>query len=327
MNFAKNRLTLALTIVMISFLTLACSDSDDHDPVENQPKNIVEIASENKDFSTLVAALTAAGLDDDLAGPGPFTVFAPTNDAFDLLPEGTLDFLLDPANQAVLIDILTYHVIDGEVFSAEAITLDGTSAVMFNGENVRIDVVDDALVLNMNGNRMATVTTADIEASNGVIHVIDAVLDPEDAVEDIVATAIDNGNFTTLVTAVQAADLVDDLQGPGPLTVFAPTDDAFAKLPEGTVETLLDPANQQVLIDILTYHVYDGSVLASAALTLDGQSVTMLNGDDLSFDIAGSDLILNLGGNRQATVTVTDVLCSNGVIHVIDTVLDPADAP
>jgi len=255
------------------------------------------------------------------------TVFAPTNDAFALLPEGTIDFLLDPVNQTVLTNILTYHVIDGEVSSAEAIALDGTSAVMFNEANVRIDVKGNDLFLNMNGNRMATVTTADIEASNGVIHVIDAVLDPEDAVEDIVTTAIGNGSFTTLVAAVQAAELVDELQGPGPYTVFAPTDDAFAKLPEGTIETLLDPENQQVLSDILTYHVYDGSLLASAALALDGQSVTMLNGGSVSFDIAASELILNLGGNRQAIVTVTDVLCSNGVIHVIDTVLDPSDSP
>jgi uncharacterized surface protein with fasciclin (FAS1) repeats len=327
MNQKKSKFTLALAIVMVTFFTFACSDSDDHDPAETQPKNIVEIVSEDENFSTLFAALTAAGLDDDLAGPGPFTVFAPTNDAFAQLPDGTIDFLLDPANQSVLIDILTYHVIDGEVFSTDAIALDGTSAVMFNEQNVRIDVVGENLVLNMNGNRMATVTTADIEASNGVIHVIDAVLDPDDAVDDIVTTAIENGNFTTLVAAVQAADLVDDLQGPGPLTVFAPTDDAFDKLPDGTIDFLLDPANQSVLIDILTYHVYDGSVLASAALALDGQSVTMLNGGDLSFDVAASELILNLGGNRQATVTVTDVLCSNGVIHVIDTVLDPADAP
>lgn len=323
-----NRILLVLAVTMASFALLACSSSDDHEPVSPQPElNIVETAMEDGRFTTLVAALEATGLDDDLAGPGPFTVFAPTDDAFDLLPDGTVDFLLDPANQSTLIDILTYHVIDGKVPSADALALDGTSTVMFNGLNVRIDVVDDVLTLNLNGNREARVLVVDIAASNGVIHVIDAVLDPEDAVENIVDTAVDSGDFTTLVTALTAAELDDDLAGPGPFTVFAPTDEAFAKLPPGTVEFLLEPANKAILTDILTYHVYDGSVLSQAAISLNGQSVIMLNGGSLSFDIAAGELVLNLGGNRPATVTITDVLCANGVIHVIDTVLDPGDSP
>jgi uncharacterized surface protein with fasciclin (FAS1) repeats len=290
-------------------------------------ENIVDTAVADGNFTTLVAALQAAELDDDLAGTGPFTVFAPTDDAFDLLPAGTVTTLLDPANKAILIDILTYHVIDGDVMASDAIALDGTGAEMLNGQNVRIDVVSDEVILNLNGNREAMVIITDIECTNGVIHVIDAVLDPGDAVENIVDTAVADGNFTTLVAALQAAELDDDLAGPGPFTVFAPTDDAFDLLPAGTVTTLLDPANQATLIDILLYHVYDGSVLSPAALDLDGQSVPMLNGDTMSIDIAASELVLNLGGSRQATVTITDVLCSNGVIHVIDAVLDPGDSP
>lgn len=320
---------LFIASLAIAFLGLtACSDSDSngHDPDTQAPTmNIVETAIENGNFNTLVTALQAAGLDDDLAGPGPFTVFAPTDDAFDLLPPGVVSDLLDPANQAILIDILTYHVIDGQVFAADAIALDGTSAMMLNMQNVRLDVVNGDLILNLNGNRQATVTITDIEATNGVIHVIDAVLDPGDAVESIVDTAVANGSFTTLVAALQAAGLDDDLVGPGPYTVFAPTDDAFNKLPAGTVDFLLQPENQDTLIDILTYHVFAGSVLSPAALALDGQSVTMLNGGTMSLDVVGGQLILNLGGNRQATVVITDVLASNGVIHVIDTVLDPAD--
>ena len=185
--------------------------------------------------------------------------------------------------------------------------------------------LDGSVTLNLNGNRQATVTVTDIVATNGVIHVIDAVLDPDDAVETIVDTAIADGNFMTLVAALQAAGLDDDLVGPGPFTVFAPTDAAFDKLPAGTVDFLLQPENLATLTDILTYHVFDGSVLSPAALDLDGQSVTMLNGGSISLDVIGGQLILNSGGNREATVTVTDVLASNGVIHVIDTVLDPAD--
>ncbi len=290
-------------------------------------ENIVDTAVANGGFTTLVAALQAAELDDDLAGPGPFTVFAPTDDAFDLLPAGTVATLLEPANQATLIDILTYHVIDGDVAASGAAALDGTGAAMLNGLNVRIDVVADEVILNLNGNREAMVVITDIECTNGVIHVIDAVLDPGDAVVNIVDTAVANGNFETLVTALQAAELDDDLAGPGPFTVFAPTDAAFDLLPAGTVATLLEPASQDTLIDVLTYHVYDGSVLSPAAIALDGQSVTMLNGGTMSLDIAASELVLNLGGNRQATVILTDVLCSNGVIHVIDAVLDPADSP
>jgi uncharacterized surface protein with fasciclin (FAS1) repeats len=136
-----------------------------------------------------------------------------------------------------------------------------------------------------------------------------------------------NGNFSTLVAALQAAELDDELTGSGPFTVFAPTDDAFNRLPAGTVDFLLEPANQATLIDVLLYHVYDGSVLSPAAITLDGQSVTMLNDGTMSIDLVGGELELNVGGNRPATVTITDVLCSNGVIHVIDAVLDPTDSP
>jgi transforming growth factor-beta-induced protein len=320
-----------LVVLVAALFLISCGSSDHNPPAAQQPTmNIVEIAIDDGNFTNLVAALQAADLDDDLAGTGPFTVFAPTDDAFALLPAGTLTFLLDPVNKATLIDILTYHVIDGQVSSSDALNLDGKSSVMLNALNVRIDVDNGALILNLNGNRQATVTVTDIAATNGVIHVIDAVLDPGDAVENIVDTAVANGSFTTLVTALQAADLDDDLEGPGPFTVFAPTDDAFdalEALSPGTIAFLLDPANKATLIDILTYHVFNGSVLSPAAIALDGQSVTMLNGGSMAIDVAASELVLNLGGNRQATVTITDVLCSNGVIHVIDAVLDPADSP
>jgi transforming growth factor-beta-induced protein len=313
-----------LLIVLIVFLLAACSSSN-HPPASQEPTlNIVETAIDDGRFTTLVAALEAAGLVDALSGPGPFTVFAPTDDAFDLLPEGTIEFLL--ANIGVLSDILTYHVIDGEVSSTDARGLDGASAVMINGLNMRIDVDNGAIVLNLNGNREAMVIDSDIAATNGVIHVIDAVLDPADAPLSIVDTAIADGRFTTLVTAIEAADLVEALSGPGPFTVFAPTNDAFDKLPAGTIDSLLESANKGVLTEILTYHVFDGSVLASVAVSLDGETVEMLNGANLALDVIGDELILNAGGNRQAVVIITDVLASNGVIHVIDTVLDPGDA-
>jgi transforming growth factor-beta-induced protein len=324
----KQQRNFILKVFMLIFMVLSLASCDlvDNDDDDDASKNIVETAIDDGRFDTLVAALQAAGLDDDLEGTGPFTVFAPTDDAFAALPEGTVDTLLEPANQDILIDILTYHVYAGEVFAADVIDLAGTAVEMLNGSDLRIDVIDGSVILSLNGNRQATVTITDIEASNGVIHVIDMVLDPNDATSSIVQTAIDNGNFTTLVTALQTAGLDDALEGAGPFTVFAPTDTAFAKLPAGAVADLLKPENIDALTNLLQYHVYAGSVLAADAIALAGNNVVMLNEDSMSIDVVGNMVVLNPGGGREAMVTITDVLCSNGVIHVIDTVLDPTDA-
>ncbi|MFT6211125.1 MAG: putative surface protein with fasciclin (FAS1) repeats [Bacteroidia bacterium] len=133
-------------------------------------KNIVEIASENTDFSTLVAAVVAAGLADTLSGDGPFTVFAPTNEAFAKLPAGTVEELLKPENKEKLASILTYHVVAGKVMSKDL--SDGQKAATVNGQEVTVTMADGVKV------DTATVTAADLEASNGVIHVIDSVIMP-----------------------------------------------------------------------------------------------------------------------------------------------------
>ncbi|WP_419658081.1 FAS1 domain protein [Desulfosarcina variabilis str. Montpellier] len=182
MKHTNHKVGTLVLAILLSVSLLACSDGDDHAPVSSEPTlNIVETAVDDGRFTTLVAALQAAELDDDLSGTGPFTVFAPTDDAFDLLPVGTVTALLEPDNKATLIDLLLYHMIDAEVPASDAIALDGTSAVMLNALNVRIDVVNDDMILNLNGNREAMVTVTDIECTNGVIHVIDAVLDPADS--------------------------------------------------------------------------------------------------------------------------------------------------
>lgn len=331
MNSLLKKYSLLSIILLFSFTLFSCGiyDDDDDDNVNQTPagetRNIVEVAVDNGNFTTLVAALQAAELDDDLRDGGPFTVFAPTDDAFAALPDGTIDFLLEPANKSILSNILTYHVLSGDVLADDAIALDGRTADMLNGNKIRLNVVDGSLVLNNDGNRQATVVITDIIASNGVIHVIDAVLDPDDAPKNIVETAVGNGSFTTLVAALQAAELDDDLQTEGPFTVFAPTDDAFNMLPAGTIPFLLDPANKDALINILTYHVYGDEVYAEDAVALDGNSVTMLNKGSMAIDVVSGSVILNLGGNAQSTVIITDVIASNGIIHVIDTVLDPED--
>jgi uncharacterized surface protein with fasciclin (FAS1) repeats len=136
--------------------------------------------------------------------------------------------------------------------------------------------------------------------------------------KDIVDTAVENGSFTTLVAAVQAAGLVDALKADGPLTVFAPTDEAFAKLPEGTVESLLEPENLDQLRAILTYHVVSGQVMAASVT--DGLEAASLNGQTLTFTVDENGA--SVGG---ANIVATDVATSNGVIHVIDTVLIPTE--
>jgi uncharacterized surface protein with fasciclin (FAS1) repeats len=282
-------------------------------------KNIVEVAISDGRFTTLVAAVEAADLAETLSGEGPFTVFAPTDDAFAALPEGTLDSLLLPENKQQLTDILLYHVVPGEVKAADVIGLDGKSAdTAFTGNKLGIKVDMGNVYINEN----VKVIITDVEASNGVIHVIDAVLLPqvEKAALDIVDTAIADGRFTTLVAAVQAAGLVDTLKSEGPFTVFAPTDDAFAALPAGTLDSLLLPENKQQLTDILLYHVVAGKVLAADVVGLNGQSAeTALAGKSVSIKVENGMVYLN----DTVQVIITDIETSNGVIHVIDAVLLP----
>jgi transforming growth factor-beta-induced protein len=281
--------------------------------------DIVDIAVADGRFTTLVAAVQAAGLVETLKGEGPFTVFAPTDDAFAKLPEGTVESLLLPENLQTLTDILLYHVVPGKVMAADVITLDGQMAdTALEGKQLAISIKDGNVYLN----DTVQVIITDIEASNGVIHVIDAVLLPPAELSDIVDTAVADGRFTTLVAAVQAAGLVETLKGEGPFTVFAPTDDAFAKLPEGTVESLLLPENLQTLTDILLYHVVAGKVMAADVITLDGQMAdTALEGKQLAISIKDGNVYLN----DTVQVIITDIETSNGVIHVIDAVLLPAE--
>ena len=143
-----------------------------------------------------------------------------------------------------------------------------------------------------------------------------AMPEPEVMLKDIVDTAVADGRFETLVAGVQAAELVDTLKGEGPFTVFAPTDDAFAKLPAGTLDSLLLPENKQALTDILLYHVVSGNVMAADVVNL--ESATTVLGKDVAIKVEDGKVFIN-----DAEVIITDVEASNGVIHVIDAVLLP----
>ncbi len=217
--------------------------------------DIVDTAIADGRFTTLVAAVQAAGLVDTLKSEGPFTVFAPTDEAFAKLPAGTVEDLLKPENLETLKNILLYHVVSAKVMAADAVALDGQSAeTTLADKPLNISVKDGNVFLNDN----VQVVITDIETANGVIHVIDTVHPAGRNDADIVDTAVADGRFTTLVAAVQAAGLVDTLKSEGPFTVFAPTDDAFAKLPAGTVDALLKPENLETLTNILLYHVVAG---------------------------------------------------------------------
>lgn len=286
--------------------------------VSTSQPTIVEAAAASKDFTTLVAAVKAAGLAETLSGDGPFTVFAPTDAAFGKLPKGTVTELLKPENREKLTAILTYHVVQGAVPASDAIKLDEAKTV--NGSALPLKVVDDALTVGG-----AKVVKADLNCSNGVIHVIDTVLLPPQGEaaaaktpekKDIVDTAVGAEGFKTLVAAVKAAGLVETLKGEGPLTVFAPTDEAFAKLPKETLAALLKPEGKDQLTKILTYHVVPGKVLAADVVKLD--SAKTVAGEAVKIEAGEEGVKIN-----DAKVIKTDIDCSNGVIHVIDSVLLP----
>lgn len=307
-----------LSVAILSlFLLPACNDSNDEKDVEVTPiTTIVDAAINNGNFTTLVAALQATGLDTTLADTNSkFTVFAPTDDAFALLGQETIDALL--LDTDTLTDILTYHVISGEVNAATAVSLAGTTVEMVNGSKVALSLDGENLLVNT-----VTVTTTDIQTDNGIIHVIDAVLMPpaenNEPTANLVETAIANGNFTTLVAALKATNLdlvlADESKS---FTVFAPTDAAFALVGEETINTLL--ANSDVLKSILLQHVIAGKAVNSIeAYSLNGTMVETASTAEIGLAINSTTDTLMFGG---ANVIIKDIYTTNGIIHVIDAVI------
>ena len=273
------------------------------------PNDIPRTAQCTGIHDSLVAAVLQAELLETLQGTGPFTVFAPTDQAF-IDAEIDLASLDTPEGKAALSNILQYHVVAGNVPST-AVT-ECMSADAVNGQPLSFTVNDGVMV---NG---ANVTLADVATSNGVIHVIDKVLTPTDTPNDIPRTAQCTGEHTSLVSGVIQAELLETLQGDGPFTIFAPTDQAFIDA-NIDLAALDNPEGKATLTDILLYHVLEGEVPASAVT--DCLSATTVNGNPLSFTVGDSVLV------NGATVTATDVPTSNGIIHIIDKVLLPTDTP
>lgn len=299
---------LILSALLLFAAPLVGCDSDDTVADET---TIVDLAQDASNLSTLVTALAEAGLVDDLEADGPFTVFAPVNSAFDALGSDVVTRLLADQNSDILTEVLTYHVVPGRILASDledgqtVTTLEGTQlTVTLNSDGAFVDGVE--------------ITETDLTADNGVVHLIDGVLT---STLDITEVARIQG-FDNLVAALDAASLVTTLQGNGPFTVFAPTDEAFAEAATALGITLNELLALENLDEILLYHVVAGEVMA--ADLSDGQVVTTVNGATFTVDLTGGPSIDTDGDDTsEADIVLTDVPASNGVIHVIDAVLLP----
>lgn len=357
----RNRISLLAIVAVFALIAAACSSSGDDTTTTTaaaapetttteapaaESTSVLDLAVQAGQFSTLIAAIDAAGLADTLEGEGPFTVLAPTDaafgEAFEALGIDAAELLEDTET---LTAILTYHVLGQAADSQLVATLDGQSVETVNGQSVDINVVDGEIMANE-----ATVVSADLIADNGIVHVINGVLLPPDIAEALGTAAApeeptepmdptiaelvvelaagDPAEFTILLAALETAGLVDALNNPDDeLTVFAPTDAAFAAALEAldiSAEELLASDN---LAGILTYHVVGGvfdaaAVVAAAPI----DALPTLNPDaTLSVSVVDGSVVVNDGADPLggATVVQADVFASNGVIHVVDTVLLP----
>ena len=299
-----------------SSLLAGCGGSNDPPaPGQGPTQNIVEVAKATPSLSILVEAVVAAGLAATLSGPGPFTVFAPNNDAFaGLLAElgVSKDALLK--DKALLTTVLTYHVLGAKVEKA-GIPL-GKAITPLQKSVFKIHAPGGVLTITDGRNRKSKVLAADVQASNGVVHIIDKVILP--ANKNIVETAQSVPDFSILVEAVIAANLQGILSSPGPFTVFAPTNAAFAAaLIELGISRAALFANIPLLTKILTYHVVGARVLKAE---IPATSISTVQGE--TFAISSAFVLTDQRG-RNANITATDVFATNGVIHTVDRVILP----
>jgi transforming growth factor-beta-induced protein len=288
-------------------LFTACDKEDDGTPSQMDEKNIVEIAQEAGSFSILIEAAQKASLADFLSTESGITVFAPTDDAFAALLSDLNLSSLDDIDATTLAAILTYHVVGGVAYSGDLSTGYYSTLASYSDNNLSMFInLEEGVKINKD----VSMTTADVEASNGVIHVVDKVILPP----SVVSIAIANENFSTLVAAVTKAGLVDALEGDGPFTVFAPTNDAFDALFSELGVSGVEDLTAEQLTPILTYHVVLGNVLSGA---LTAGPVETLNTSSITVGLSGGVKIDN------SSVIAADIQGANGVVHVIDKVLLP----
>jgi transforming growth factor-beta-induced protein len=305
-------------VLMMGLSVLALSSCKDD---EDDLQSIVDIALEDARFATLVDALTRADLVATLEGDGPFTVFAPTNEAFTAFLTTAGFASLDDVPVPVLTNILLNHVVSGKVMSTDLsagyISTLATEATTSNNISALVNLDGGVFINN------SEVIEDDVEATNGVIHVVSSVIN----IPSVVNIALDNDNFSTLVAALTdsrlTTDFVGTLSGTGPFTVFAPTNAAFQALldSEPTWNTLGDiPA--ATLEAVLLYHAVSGANVLSSTLS-DGQVITPLASGTFTINISGGNVSITTGSAGTANITATDVQAGNGVVHVVDAVLIP----
>ena len=300
-----------MMLFALPLLFVACNEDDEMmDPVDLIPQSIVEIAAADGQFTTLVEALTQADLVTTLEGDGPFTVFAPTNAAFEA---AGID--LGSISKEALTEVLLYHVLGGELKSSainEGQTYVTTAATNADDDQYSMLVEKTGSAVKINGS--INVTTADVDATNGVIHIVDNVILPL----DVVGHASANEGFSSLVTTLGAAtgDLVTVLQGEGPFTVFAPDNAAFAAISDVTADLTAEQLNR-----VLTYHVLEGNIRKSDLS--DMQEVPTVNSETFTVNIDGGNVTITDAQGGVANVTFFDVQATNGVIHVLESVILP----
>jgi len=311
MTLTRSSLALSLAAVLV-----ACG-SEDADAGTPPTQNVVQLAQGNPDLSILVEAVVAADLAGTLSAPGPYTVFAPTNAAFAaLLTELGVTKAQLLADKPLLTAVLQYHVLGARVAKAQ-IPL-GKAITPLAGGFFKIDQSGADFIITDGRNRTSKIIATDIAASNALVHVVDKVILP--ANKNIVQTAQSLPDFSILVEAVVAADLAATLSGPGPFTVFAPTNAAFAALlTELGVSKAALLANKPLLTAVLTYHVLGARVLKADVVP--GAQPNTVQGENFSISAA---LAITDKRARTSNIVATDVLTSNGVIHVIDRVILPA---
>ncbi|MDX1671901.1 MAG: fasciclin domain-containing protein [Balneolaceae bacterium] len=296
-TIANNLKAFTILLVLSTGVFFAACDNNGTDPIISQ--NIVEFAQQSDNFTTLAQLVEDAGLASELSGPGPFTVFGPTDAAFAQIPSSVLENLTNDQ----LVQILTYHVVQGEIFAGDLSAQQSPASL--EGGQLFIEA-GDGVIVNDNSN----VVEADVNVSNGVIHGVDQVLFPDNFL-DVVSIVGKRFNLEVMESAVSDANLVSTLQQETQdgFTVFAPTNVAF--------DAITVPNDQQQLQDVLTYHVIPSKVLSGDLQA--SQTVTTVNGNDITIEVSNGTVTIN----GSATVITADLEGTNGVVHIIDEVLIP----
>jgi len=317
MDLIKN---LSKILVIFSLAIFAVSCGDDDEPTGSGDPTIAELASDTDDLSILVAALDRADLVSTLNGAGPFTVFAPTNDAFENFLTANGFNSLEDIPVEVLSSVLLNHVVSGSVSSSQLSTgyIETAATEATSGANINM-YVNTSNGVTLNGS--SQVTQADIVADNGIVHIVNEVI----GLPTVVTFATADNTFSTLVSALTRSDLTTDfvsvLSGDGPFTVFAPTNDAFTALVGELGISGLGDIDTATLDAVLKYHVVGGANVLSTMLS-DDMAVETLANVGFSIDLDnGAEIVDNRG--RRISIIVTDVQASNGVIHAVDRVILP----